>query len=101
MSYTDTENELTDDAAEILEFALDGGTLTALIGKDAAWTKTTPNRWGGFDITSPYQIVRVTNDDGQWTVTLLTGNGVERGRQTFTGCFASLHLVGMTVQGLL
>jgi|LSQX01.2.fsa_nt_gb hypothetical protein len=94
-SMTSTGTGLTRGAAVILDYALDGRALPG-------WARVVPNQWGGFDITDrSSQIIRVTNDDGQWAVTILADSGVEYGRQTFAGYFALPGIIGAAIQELL
>ena len=94
--YLSAMSATIDFALEALDIAQDGKEFTA-------WTHVSQNQWGGFDIRNDNAgwIIRVTEDDGTWTIREFSLNMVERGSQTFTGRFAQPVFVGMAVNELL
>ena len=82
-------------AAEVLEYALDGGYQLA----DS--TTLVVNEWGGFDIITRTQVIRLAQEDTTWTVRLFTRQMVLRGTQSFEGCFAAVAPIGDVVGRLL
>lgn len=95
MNTTTSTQAMTTDAAEILDWALNGSTLSA-------WTTAKANNWGGFDIRNGHagNLVRLVREDNSWTLYLMTANGVVQGSQTFSGVLASNGIVSGAVASL-
>lgn len=84
---------LSEAAATILDMALDG--------RRPRSKQITPNRWGGFDARNDRVLVRLTEDDGTWTIRLMTPNEVELGSIRLDGSFARPQVVAATIAGHL